>query len=75
LEERALADSDDSDRFVTSGYGDAITSFVDQTRALAKWQHRAQQAEAALARVYILCDAGIDVESADRVRAAMKGKP
>ena len=33
LEERALADSDDSDRF-TSGYGDAIDSFVAQTRAL-----------------------------------------
>ena len=34
LEERAQADSDDSDRFATSGYGDAIDSFVAQTRAL-----------------------------------------
>ena len=38
LEERALADSDDSDRFLTSErgheHGDAIDSFVAQTRAL-----------------------------------------
>jgi hypothetical protein len=32
-------------------HADAITSFVTQTKALVKWQHRAEVAEAALARV------------------------
>jgi len=31
--------------------------------------------DAALARVTALCDGWIDLESADRVRAAMKGTP
>jgi len=33
------------------------------------------EARKALARVLTLCDAGIDLESADKVRAAMNGKP
>jgi hypothetical protein len=36
-------------------HADAITSFVAQTRALGKWQHRAEVAEAALARIEVLC--------------------
>ena len=55
LEERALADSDDSDRF-TSGYGDAIESFVAQTRALVAVEAERDAARAALARVYVLID-------------------
>jgi hypothetical protein len=52
---------------------DGIKSLIAASKLAAGYQARAEKAEAALVRVYVLCDAGIDVESADRVRAAMKG--
>ena len=58
LEERALADSDDSDRFVTSNhdYPAAIASFVDQTKALVKAQQERDEALAALGLIAKTCD-------------------
>jgi hypothetical protein len=57
------------------GGSDAIQSLVAASKLAATYQHRAQVAEAALARVYVLCDAGINAADADLVRAAMKAKP
>jgi hypothetical protein len=54
LEERALADSDDSDRFVEARYGDAISSFVGTIQRLAQVQRERDAALAALARVEAL---------------------
>ena len=51
---------------------DGINSLIAAAKLAEGYQVRARKAEAALARVERLCDAGIDLESADQVRAAMK---
>ena len=57
---------------------DGIKSLIAASRLAADYQHRAEVAEAALARVYVLCDSNAGVATRDgalmvsTIRNAMK---
>ena len=59
-------------------YDKAIKSLVDLSKISAGYQARAEKAEAALARVYMLCESNAGVATRDgalmvsTIRAAMK---
>jgi hypothetical protein len=59
LEERALADSDDSDRFVTSRVNDAITSLVSAANMAGKAMGERDSARLALVKVTAERDAAL----------------
>ena len=81
LEERALADSDDSDRFEFAGtQRDTLTSFIKTSGALTAMTAERDAARAALGRVRALCDSNIGVATRDgyllvaTIREALEGK-
>jgi hypothetical protein len=59
---------------------DGIKSLIAASKLAARYQHRAEKAEAALARVYVLCDSNIGVATRDgyllvaAIRKALEGK-
>jgi hypothetical protein len=79
LEERALADSDDSDRFAGT-QADTLTSFVKTSGALTAMTAERDAARAALGRIRALCDSNIGVATRDgyllvaTIRKALEGK-